>query len=79
MKCPKCGSTNISVQIISETQLKEQHHGIFWWLVAAGDHAAHIIVYSAAEDRPEDDPQEDGGLPELRKKLAGITAVFCDQ
>ena len=27
----------------------------------------------------EDDPQEDGGLPELRKKLAGITAVFCDQ
>ena len=33
MKCPKCGSTNISVQIISETQLKEQHHGIFWWLL----------------------------------------------
>jgi ribosomal protein S27AE len=33
MKCPKCGSTDVSVQFITETQLKEQHHGIFWWLL----------------------------------------------
>ena len=32
MRCPKCGSENVSVQMVSETQLKEKHHGIFWWL-----------------------------------------------
>ena len=26
--------------------------------MAAGDHAAHIVVHSAAEDRAEHDPQE---------------------
>ena len=32
MKCPKCGSTNVNVQVVTETQLKNKHHGIFWWI-----------------------------------------------
>lgn len=33
MKCPKCGSTNVNVQVVTETQLKDKHHGILWWLI----------------------------------------------
>ncbi len=32
MKCPKCGSTNVNFQMVSETQLKKKHHSIWWWL-----------------------------------------------
>lgn len=32
MKCPKCGSENVQVQVITEQQLLEKHHGLFWWL-----------------------------------------------
>lgn len=32
MICPKCGSENVNVQMVSETQLKQKHHGIFWWV-----------------------------------------------
>ena len=32
MVCPKCGSSNVNVQVVTETQLKNKHHGIFWWL-----------------------------------------------
>ena len=32
MVCPKCGSNNVNVQMVTETQLKNKHHGIFWWL-----------------------------------------------
>lgn len=32
MKCPKCGSENVSVQVVTETQLKEKKHGVFWWI-----------------------------------------------
>lgn len=32
MKCTKCGSENVTVQVVTETQLKTQHHGIIWWL-----------------------------------------------
>ena len=32
MKCPKCGSENVTVQAVSETMLKEKHHGVFWWI-----------------------------------------------
>jgi uncharacterized Zn finger protein len=32
MKCPKCGSENTNVQVVTETQLKTKHHGILWWL-----------------------------------------------
>ncbi len=32
MKCPKCGSENVNVQVVNEIQLKNQHHSIIWWL-----------------------------------------------
>ena len=32
MTCPKCGSSNISVQMMSDIQLKRKHHNILWWL-----------------------------------------------
>ncbi len=32
MTCSKCGSTNVNVQMVSESQLKTKHHGIFYWL-----------------------------------------------
>lgn len=31
MVCPKCGSNNVNVQMVSETQLKEKHRGCLWW------------------------------------------------
>lgn len=33
MQCKKCGSTNINVQAISESQLKNKHHSILWWIL----------------------------------------------
>ena len=33
MKCPKCKSENVSVQMVSESQLKNKHHNIFYWLL----------------------------------------------
>lgn len=32
MNCPKCNSTNVSVQVVQETKLVDQHHGIVWWI-----------------------------------------------
>ncbi len=32
MVCPKCGSSNVTVQVVTETQLKRKHHNILWWL-----------------------------------------------
>ena len=32
MRCPRCGSENISFQLVSETQIKVKHHGILWWM-----------------------------------------------
>ena len=32
MKCPVCGSENVNVQIVTETELKNKHHGVVWWL-----------------------------------------------
>ena len=32
MTCPKCGSTNVNAQMVSETQIKNKHHGILWWV-----------------------------------------------
>ena len=32
MKCPVCGSEHVHVQIVPETELKNKHHCIFWWL-----------------------------------------------
>lgn len=33
MKCPKCGSENVTVQVVTETELKEKKRGFFWWLL----------------------------------------------
>lgn len=30
--CPKCNSSNVNVQMVTETQLKTKHKGIIWWL-----------------------------------------------
>lgn len=30
MKCPKCGSTNVTVNVIQQTKLVDKHHGIIW-------------------------------------------------
>lgn len=32
MQCPKCNSTNVNVQIVTETKLKNKHHNILWWI-----------------------------------------------
>lgn len=32
MTCNKCGSTNVNVQMVSESQLKTKHHSIIYWL-----------------------------------------------
>lgn len=32
MKCPKCGSENVSVQIVTKSKLVDKHHGVIWWL-----------------------------------------------
>ena len=32
MICPKCGSQDVNVQMVSETQITNKHHSIFWWL-----------------------------------------------
>ena len=33
MTCPKCGSNNVTIQAVSESQLKTKHRSIFWWLL----------------------------------------------
>lgn len=32
MTCTKCGSSNVNVQMVSESQLKNKHHSILYWL-----------------------------------------------
>lgn len=32
MKCKKCGSENIMVQVVQETKLVNHHHNILWWI-----------------------------------------------
>jgi uncharacterized Zn finger protein len=32
MKCPKCGSNNVSVQVLNDVVLKEKHHNVLWWI-----------------------------------------------
>lgn len=32
MRCPKCGSENVQIQVVNEVKLKNKHHGFFWWL-----------------------------------------------
>ena len=33
MKCEKCQSEKVNVQVVSESQLKTKHHGILYWLL----------------------------------------------
>lgn len=33
MKCKNCGSENVSVQMVSESELKNKHHGVLYWLL----------------------------------------------
>lgn len=30
--CPKCGSTNVNIQVVNEVILKNKHHSIIWWI-----------------------------------------------
>ena len=32
MKCPKCGSESVTVQMVSETNLKTKHRSVLWWI-----------------------------------------------
>lgn len=32
MQCPKCSSTNVTVQAVTETNLVTKHHSIIWWI-----------------------------------------------
>lgn len=32
MKCPKCGSDNVTVTALSEIEIHNHHHGILWWI-----------------------------------------------
>lgn len=32
MKCPKCGSENVNVQLTNKVDIKNAHHGIIWWI-----------------------------------------------
>ena len=32
MICPKCGADNVTVQVVTETELKVKKHGCLYWL-----------------------------------------------
>ena len=32
MKCPKCNSGNVNVQVVTTSELKRKHRGIMYWL-----------------------------------------------
>ena len=32
MKCKKCGSENVNIQVVNESHLVTKHHGIIWWI-----------------------------------------------
>jgi predicted nucleic-acid-binding Zn-ribbon protein len=32
MVCPKCGSENVTVSVVNEIDIKNQHHGVIWWV-----------------------------------------------
>lgn len=32
MVCKKCGSENVIVQVVSETEVKEKKHGALYWI-----------------------------------------------
>ena len=32
MKCLRCKSENVSIQVVNEQKLVTKHHGILWWV-----------------------------------------------
>lgn len=32
-KCPKCGSENVTIQVVNENKLVKKHHSILWWCI----------------------------------------------
>lgn len=32
MKCRKCGSTNVTLNVVNEMRVEKVHHGCVWWL-----------------------------------------------
>lgn len=32
MKCPKCGSENVNVQVVTSSKLKNKHHSFLYWI-----------------------------------------------
>ena len=32
MKCRKCGSTNVTLNVVNEKRVEKVHHGCVWWL-----------------------------------------------
>lgn len=32
MKCPKCKSENVSIQMVTESKLATKHRSIIWWI-----------------------------------------------
>ena len=32
LRCPQCGSTNVNVQMVTDTKLVDKHHGCLWWV-----------------------------------------------
>lgn len=32
MKCSRCGSENVNVQMVTYSKLKNKHHSLFYWL-----------------------------------------------
>ena len=32
MRCLRCGSHNVSIQVVNQVELKNAHHGCFWWV-----------------------------------------------
>ncbi len=33
MVCPKCGSQNVNIQVVSSVHLVDKHKGCLWWCI----------------------------------------------
>lgn len=33
IKCPKCDSENVTIQVVNENKLVKKHHSIIWWII----------------------------------------------
>ena len=32
MKCPKCKSEDVRIELVTESKLKNKHHSVLWWI-----------------------------------------------